>query len=73
MKGIKKIIVIVLVLLLSLSLYAVTFSKSLLSVYSDAHLLSNCENAGYLGGFFPLEADYVYEVTPSVAMKEIGL
>ncbi len=73
MKGIKKIIVIVLVLLLSLSLYAVTFSKSLLSVYSDAHLLSNCGNAGYLGGFFPLEADYVYEVTPSVAMKEIGL
>ena len=73
MKGIKKTIVIVLVLLLSFSLYAVTFSKSLLSVYSDAHLLSNSGNAGYLGGFFPLEADYVYRVTPSVAMKELGL
>ena len=51
MKGIKKTIVIVLVLLLSFSLYAVTFSKSLLSVNSDAHLLSNSGNAGYLGGF----------------------
>ena len=44
MKSIKKTIVIVLVLLLSFSLYAVTFSKSLLSVNSDAHLLSNSGN-----------------------------
>lgn len=73
MKSIKKTIVIVLVLLLSFSLYAVTFSKSLLSVNSDAHLLSNSGNAGYLGGFFPLEADYVYKVTPSSLMKENGL
>ena len=73
MKGIKKTIVIVLVLLLSFSLYAVTFSKSLLSVNSDAHLLSNSGNAGYLGGFFPLEADYVYKVSPSSLMKENGL
>ena len=73
MKGIKKTIVIVLVLLLSFSLYSVTFSKSLLSVNSDAHLLSNSGNAGYLGGFFPLEADYVYKVSPSSLMKENGL
>ena len=73
MKGIKKTIVIVLVLLLSFSLYAVTFSKSLLSVNSDAHLFSNSGNAGYLGGFFPLEADYVYKVSPSSLMKENGL
>ena len=73
MKGIKKTIVIVLILLLSFSLYAVTFSKSLLSVNSDAHLLSNSGNAGYLGGFFPLEADYVYKVSPSSLMKENGL
>ena len=73
MKGIKKTIVIVLVLLLSFSLYAVTFSKSLLSVNSDAHLLSNSGNAGYLGGFFPLEADYLYKVTPSSFMTESGL
>ena len=73
MKGIKKTIVIVLVLLLSFSLYSVTFSKSLLSVNSDAHLFSNSGNAGYLGGFFPLEADYVYKVSPSSLMKENGL
>lgn len=73
MKGIKKTIVIVLILLLSFSLYAVTFSKSLLSVNSDAHLLSNSGNSGYLGGFFPLEADYIYKVSPSSLMKENGL
>ena len=73
MKGIKKTIVIVLVLLLSFSLYSVTFSKSLLSVNSDAHLLSNSGNAGYLGGFFPLEANYSYKVTPSSLMSENGL
>ena len=73
MKVIKKTIVIALILLLSFSLSAVSFSKSLLNVYSQSHLISNSGNRGYLGGFFPLEADYVYKVTPSVAMKELGL
>ena len=54
MKVIKKTIVIALILLLSFSLSAVSFSKSLLNVYSDSHLISNSGNAGYLGGLFPL-------------------
>ena len=73
MKVIKKTIVIALILLLSFSLSAVSFSKSLLNVYSDSHLISNSGNRGYLGGFFPLEADYVYKVTPSKAMTDNGI
>ena len=72
MKNIKKALLIVLILLVQLSLYAVSFSSSILSVSSDAHLFSCEGNGGFFGGFFPLEAEYRYKTALPAVLKDNG-
>ena len=72
MKGIKKALMIVLIFLAGSTLFAVSFSTSILNVSSDTHLLSNFGSDGILGGFFPLEAEYRYKTTLPGFMRENG-
>lgn len=72
MKGIKKALLIVLIFLVCNTLFAVSFSSSILSVSSDAHLFSSEKNSGFLGGFFPLEAKYRYKTVLPAFLKENG-
>ena len=72
MKGIKKALLIVLIFLAGSTLFAVSFSSSILNISSDTHLLSNFGSDGILGGFFPLEAEYRYKTTLPGFMRENG-
>ena len=72
MKGIKKALLIVLIFLAGSTLFAVSFSTSILNISSDTHLLSNFGSDGILGGFFPLEAEYRYKTTLPGFMRENG-
>ena len=72
MKGIKKALLIVLIFLAGSTLFAVSFSTSILNISSDTHLLSNFGSDGILGGFFPLEAEYRYKTTLPEFMRENG-
>ena len=72
MKGIKKALLIVLIFLAGSTLFAVSFSTSILNISSDTHLLSNFGNDRILGGFFPLEAEYRYKTTLPEFMRENG-
>ena len=72
MKGIKKALLIVLIFLAGSTLFAVSFSTSILNISSDTHLLSNFGNDRILGGFFPLEAEYRYNTTLPEFMRENG-
>ena len=72
MKGIKKALLIVLIFLVGSTLFAVSFSTSILNISSDTHLLSNFGSDGILGGFFPLEAEYRYKTTLPGFMRENG-
>ena len=72
MKGIKKALLIVLIFLAGSTLFAVSFSTSILNISSDTHLLSNYGSDGILGGFFPLEAEYRYKTTLPEFMRENG-
>ena len=72
MKGIKKALLIVLIFLVGSTLFAVSFSTSILNISSDTHFLSNFGSDGILGGFFPLEAEYRYKTTLPGFMRENG-